>query len=52
MSANTATVILQMFHRQYQLNDAGDFVNKVGRPAPQKTLDLVFEAQGVLADAG
>jgi hypothetical protein len=50
MSRNTATVLLQMFEREYRLDDRGEFVNKVGRPAPQKTLNLVTEAQAVLAD--
>jgi len=50
MSRNTATVLLQMFEREYRLDADGEFVNKVGRPAPQKTLDLVTEAEAVLAD--
>ncbi len=51
MSVTTATLILQMFDRQYRLDEHGEFVNRIGQRAEQKTLDLVWEAQAVLADA-
>ena len=46
----TATDIIWMFAKTYRLED-GRFVNKVGEEAPQRTLDLVAEAQALLADA-
>jgi len=51
MSEATARLLIQVFARTYRLNSAGEFVNKIGEPAPQKSVDLVLEAQGVLADA-
>lgn len=46
----TARTLIWVFARQYRL-EAGRFVNKVGREAPKRTLDLIAEAQAVLADA-
>jgi len=48
MNEAGARTVLWMFHHEYRL-DAGRFVNKVGREAPQRTLDLVAEAMAVLA---
>ena len=46
----TARDLIWLFERTYEFAD-GRFVNKVGREAPQRTIDLVAEAQAVLADA-
>jgi hypothetical protein len=51
MSEATARLLINVFARTYHLNAAGDFVNKVGEPAPQRSIDLVLEAQATLADA-
>lgn len=51
MSEATARLLIEMFHRTYRVNTVGEFVNKIGEPAPQKSIDLVLEAQAVLADA-
>ena len=51
MSEATARLLIHVFARTYRINTAGEFVNKVGEPAPQRSIDLVMEAQGVLADA-
>jgi hypothetical protein len=48
MSAETAIAVIEVFHRTYTAAD-GTFVNKVGREAPQRTIDLVAQAQSVLA---
>jgi hypothetical protein len=49
MTATTAADILWMFERTYRLTERR-FLNKVGEEAPQRTLDLVCEAQAILAD--
>lgn len=46
----TARTLIWVFARHYRL-EAGRFVNKVGEEAPQRTLDIIAEAQAVLADA-
>lgn len=46
----TAADILWLFAKTYRL-EHGRFVNKVGQEAQQRTLDLVAEAQALLADA-
>jgi len=51
MSEATARLLIHVFARTYRMNTSGEFVNKVGTPAPQKSIDLVLEAQAVLADA-
>ena len=51
MSEATARILIRAFAHTYRINAAGEFVNKVGKPAPQRSIDLVLEAQGVLADA-
>lgn len=51
MSEATARLLIHVFARTYRMNTAGEFVNKIGEPAPQRSIDLVLEAQGVLADA-
>ena len=48
MDAATARTLLWVFARTYRIED-GRFVNKVGQEAPQRTLDLVAQAQAVLA---
>jgi hypothetical protein len=51
MSEATARLLIQVFARTYRMDAAGEFVNKIGEPAPNRTIDLVLEAHGVLADA-
>jgi len=51
MSEATARLLIRMFARTYRVNTAGEFVNKIGEPAPGRSIDLVLEAQAVLADA-
>jgi hypothetical protein len=51
MAEATAQAVIEAFSRTYQINTAGDFVNKLGEPAPDRSIDLVLEAQAVLADA-
>ena len=51
MSEATARLLIRAFAHQYRMTDAGDFVNKIGEAAPSRTLELVWEAQAVLADA-
>ena len=51
MSITTARDIVWVFAKTYRMDTAGDFVNKIGEPAPERTIDLVLEAQGILADA-
>ena len=51
MSEATARILIRAFAHTYRINADGEFVNKVGKPAPQRSIDLVLEAQGVLADA-
>lgn len=46
----TARTIIWVFARTYRL-DAGRFVNKVGQEASSRTLQIVSEAQALLADA-
>jgi len=46
----TARTILWLFARTYRLED-GRFLNKVGEEASTRTLEIVTEAQAVLADA-
>lgn len=48
MHESTARTVIWMFSMTYWLED-GKFVNKVGREAPQRTIDLVAEAQAVLS---
>jgi hypothetical protein len=48
MSTETAIAVLDAFHQTYTACD-GTFVNKVGREAHQRTIDLVAQAQAVLA---
>jgi hypothetical protein len=48
MTPATAHAVLEVFHRTYTAAD-GTFVNKVGREADQRTIDLVAQAQAVLA---
>ena len=43
-----AAQILWMFAKTYRLED-GRFVNKVGREAPQASINLAFQAQTLLA---
>ena len=50
MSEATARLLIQVFARTYRMNTAGEFVNKIGEPAPDRSIDLVLEAQGILAD--
>lgn len=49
MAPHTAVDILWMFERTYRLTDRR-FTNKIGEEASQRTLDLVCEAQAVLAE--
>ena len=49
MSPTTAADILWMFERTYRLTNRR-FLNKVNEEASQRTLDLVCEAQAILAD--
>ncbi len=51
MSEATARLLIQVFARTYRMDASGEFVNKVGEPAPDRSIELVLEAQGVLADA-
>jgi len=51
MSVATARLLIRAFAHTYSVNAAGEFVNKIGEPAPTRSIDLVVEAQGVLADA-
>jgi len=51
MSEATARLLIEMFHRTYRVNTVGEFVNKIGEPASDRTIDLVLEAQAVLSDA-
>ena len=51
MSEATARLLIRAFAHQYRMTDSGEFVNKIGQAAPSKTLELVWEAQAVLADA-
>jgi hypothetical protein len=51
MSEATARLLIHVFARTYRMNTSGEFVNKLGDPAPDRTIELVLEAQGVLADA-
>ena len=51
MSEATARLLIRAFAHTYRINTAGEFVNKVGQHAPGRSIDLVLEAQGVLADA-
>ena len=51
MSVATARLLIRAFAYTYTVNAAGEFVNKIGEPAPQRSIELVAEAQGVLADA-
>lgn len=46
----TARTIIWVFARTYRLED-GRFVNKVGEEASGRTLEIVSEAQALLADA-
>ena len=43
-----ARTLLWVFARTYRL-EQGRFVNKIGVEAPQRTLDLIAEAQAALA---
>lgn len=49
MAPHTAADILWMFERTYRLTDRR-FINKIGEESSQRTLDLVCEAQAVLAE--
>ena len=51
MSQATARLLIRAFAHTYTVNTAGELVNKIGEPAPARSIDLVLEAQGVLADA-
>ena len=51
MSEATARLLIHVFARTYRMTTSGEFVNKLGDPAPDRTIELVLEAQGVLADA-
>ena len=51
MSEATARLLIRAFAHTYRINTAGEFVNKIGEPAPGRSIDLVLEAQAVLADA-
>jgi uncharacterized membrane protein len=46
----TARTLIWVFARTYRLED-GRFVNKVGEEASERTLQIVTEAQALLADA-
>ena len=46
----TARTIIWVFARTYRLQD-GSFVNKVGEEASSRTLEIVTEAQALLAEA-
>lgn len=48
MAPATAANILWIFERTYRLTDRR-FINKVGEEASQRTIDIVCEAQAVLA---
>jgi hypothetical protein len=49
MAPTTAADIIWMFERTYRLTN-GRFLNKRGEESSQRTLDLVSEAQAILAD--
>lgn len=46
----TARTVIWVFARTYRMQD-GRFVNKVGEEASSRTLEIVTEAQALLADA-
>jgi hypothetical protein len=48
MTEATARILLWVFTRTYRLHE-GRFINKVGEEAPQRTIDLIAEAQAVLS---
>lgn len=50
MSEQTAREVIEAFAHSYHLNAGGEFVNKIGEPAPTRSIDLVVEAHGILAD--
>jgi hypothetical protein len=52
MTQATATAIVEVFTRTYRIDTSGEFVNKIGEPAPVRSVDLMLEATAVLADAG
>ena len=41
--------LIWVFSSTYRLDDQGRFVNKVGQEAPQRSIDLVAQAQALLA---
>ena len=51
MSQATARLLIRAFAHTYRIDTAGEFVNKIGEPAPTRSIDLVLVAQAVLADA-
>jgi hypothetical protein len=51
MSEATARLLIRAFAHTYRITTSGEFVNKIGEPAPDRSIDLVLEAQAVLADA-
>lgn len=51
MSRQTAEAIVEAFTRTYRLNEDRTFVNKVGREAPDRSLELYWQAFGVLTKA-
>jgi hypothetical protein len=51
MTRDTAEAIEEAFTRTYRLTSDGTFVNKVGRAAPDRSLELYWQAFGVLAKA-
>jgi len=50
MSEATARLLIRAFAHTYRVDTYGEFVNKIGEPAPSRSIDLVLEAQAVLAD--
>jgi len=51
MTQATATAIVEVFTRTYRIDTAGEFINKIGEPAPGRSIDLMLEATALLADA-
>ena len=51
MTQATATAIVEVFTRTYRIDTSGEFINKIGEPAPVRSIDLMLEATAVLADA-
>jgi hypothetical protein len=51
MTQTTAAAIVEVFQRTYRIDPSGEFVNKIGEPAPGRSIDLMLEATALLADA-